>query len=242
MYATDDVLNLRRESYSEAVDASATLLTVDAELGSVTIEAHSQPHVDVQALLRDVDIDVWQEDGRVHVQAVVVRGEEQLTDPGPKADITIKTPAGVSIVAHVVTGTLAVHDLQAPTRTHVITGQTRLSNVEGAMHATTVTGSIEYSGQLSDATHHFAATTGAVRLMIAGVPNARVYAWATTGRVQCDLPLSARRRGGYYTGDHLYGVSGSGEGRMMAEVVTGTVHLGMQETATAPARAVPQVN
>lgn len=216
------------ETFSEELHTDTPTLSIYAETASIRIEPHSFDRVDVEARLRDVQLRVWQEDGNVFVcveNEVALAGQPPLH---PKAEITIKTPANSETYAQIVTGALSVRDIVAAVRTSVITGKTTLSNLHGRISAECVTGNINYAGRLVNGMHRFMATTGAVHLALAEPPDARVYAWATTGRVQCDLALSEKRRGGYFTGDHLYGVSGSGEGRVLAEVVTGSIRIGMR--------------
>jgi hypothetical protein len=100
-----------------------------------------------------------------------------------------------------------------------------LKNLAGRIAASSVTGTIRYDGQLVDDAHRFVTTTGALQINLQQAPDARIYAWATTGRVSCDIPLSHERRGGYPTGDHLYGVAGSGVGRILAEVTSGSIQI-----------------
>lgn len=229
MILTKTLDPVRVETFSEALYTELPTLNLYAETAHVHIESHPFDRVDVEARLRDVELRVWQEDGNVLVHAendVAGEGEPQVR---PKAEIIIKTPAACETYIQIVTGSLFICDLSAAVRTHVITGQTTLQNLDGRISAECVTGNIDYAGRLVDGMHRFMTTTGAVRLALNEPPNARVYAWATTGRVQCDLALSEKRRGGYFTGDHLYGVSGSGEGRVLAEVVTGSIRIGTQE-------------
>lgn len=218
----------RVEMFSEELYTSTPTLNIYAETASIRIETHGFDRVDVEARLRDVQLRVWREDGNVFVYAEneVALAAQALVRP--KAEITIKAPANSETYVQIVTGTLSIRDVVAAVRTSVITGETTLSNLDGRISAECVTGNINYAGRLVNGMHRFMATTGAVHLALAEPPDARVYAWATTGRVQCDLALSEKRRGGYFTGDHLYGVSGSGEGRVLAEVVTGSIRIGMQ--------------
>lgn len=226
MLATKTVDDLRTESYSESLEAiESPALNICVEVGQVTVQTHTLPRVDVEARLRDVDLTVWQENDCVYVQAQNSDSGFAQDDANPKAEIVVTVPADCPLYAQVITGTLTVRDMAGPARTHVITGQSKLENLDGPIHATTVTGAIQYNGRLAGGAHHFAATTGAVNLALTELPDARVYAWATTGNVQCSLPLNATRRGGYLSGDHVYGVAGSGEGRVIAEVVTGSVKL-----------------
>lgn len=229
MILTRTLDETRVESFSEALGTDTPTLNIYAETASIYVEPHSFDRVDVEARLRDVQLRVWQEDGNVLVHA-----ENEVAPDGhpplrPKAEIIIKAPAHCEIYVQIVTGILSIRDIVAAVRCYVITGEINLRDLDGRISAECVTGNIDYKGRLVDGPHRFMATTGAVRLSLHEPPNARVYAWATTGRVQCDLTLSEKRRGGYLTGDHLYGVSGSGEGRVLAEVVTGSIRIGMQE-------------
>lgn len=229
MYATKTVndVGLRQETYSEPLGADANGLRVSAELANITVRTHVQPQVDVEARLREVNLSVWQENGCIYVVAENERNNPARADNRRKAEIVITMPANFPASVHVVTGSARIQDLQAAVCTHIITGQITLMNLGGPVVATTVTGSVHYAGGLAAGSHRFAATTGTVRLALDETPDARVYGWATTGSVQCSWPLTERRRGGYFTGDHVYGVAGSGEGRIVAEVVTGSVHLGV---------------
>lgn len=232
MILTKALNSTRVETFSEELYTDTTTLNIYAETASVRIETHPFHRVDVEARLRDVQLRVWQEDGDVLVHAENVMANDGEPPVRPKAEILVKAPADAETYVQVVTGELSIHDISAAVRSYVITGQTALSNLGGRISAECVTGSINYVGRLVDGMHRFMTTTGAVRLALPEPPNARVYAWATMGRVHCDFALSEKRRGGYFTGDHLYGVSGSGEGRVLAEVVTGSVHIGPQAPAT----------
>lgn len=225
MIVTKTTNRLRYESYREPVPADVATLNIDVETGSVVIQTHDVPRVDVEARLRDVDVHVWREDGGIFVTAENTTMPVAAETVRPRAELVIMIPAACAVRAHVVTGSLEISDLSAAVRTHVITGQTNLNNLQGRITASSVTGSIRYDGRLAEDIHRFAATSGSLRLALHEPPNARIYAWATTGRVHCDLPLSRQRRGGYPTGDHLYGVAGQGVGRVLAEVITGSVHI-----------------
>ncbi|HZD11404.1 MAG TPA: hypothetical protein VE553_08690 [Candidatus Binatia bacterium] len=194
------------------------------EVGSISLKTHAIARVDVEARIEDVEVRVWQEDGCVFIREQKARAGQGMAQP--KADILVTLPPECATLVQVVTGAVAVHNLAAAVQTHVITGKTTLSNLQGPIVATSVTGSINYGGTLVDDMHRFMTTTGSIHLALQEPPNARIYAWATTGHVQCDLALTQKRRGGYLTGDHLYGVSGNGEGRILAEVTTGLVRLG----------------
>ncbi len=226
MILTKTLDPIRVETFSEAFNTDTPTLNLYAETAKVHIETHPFERVDVEARLRDVQLRVWQEDGNVLMHAENEVVGEREPPVRPKAEIIIKAPTGCETYIQIVTGSLSIRDLSAAVRTYVITGQTTLQNLDGRISAECVTGNIDYTGRLVDGMHRFMTTTGAVRLALNEPPNARVYAWATTGRVQCDLALSEKRRGGYLTGDHLYGVSGSGEGRVLAEVVTGSICIG----------------
>lgn len=213
---------VREETYCEPVDALAARFTIYAEIGNIIIKKHAHPRIEVQARLRGVDVRVWREDGDAFLTA---ERDVRAETAQPKAELVILVPGYCEIQAHVVTGSIEISYLSAAVRTHIITGQTKLNHLKGPINATSVTGSIQFKGQLAHDLHRFMATTGSVELALQESPDARIYAWATTGRVYCDLPLSQQRRGGFPTGDHLYGVSGSGAGRVLAEVTTGSVHI-----------------
>ena len=215
----------RHERYSEPVRAEVGTVCMHVESGSVDIRSHDLPSVDVDAHLRGVDVHVWREDDCVFVTAENAPLEADQAAVPRKAEIVVLAPATCDVQVQVVTGSVEIHDVSAAVRSHIITGQTALSNIGGRIVASAVTGSISYQGRLVDDTHRFAATTGSLRLALQEPPNARIYAWSTTGRVLCELPLSQSRRGGLPTGDHLYGVTGSGVGRILAEVTTGSVHI-----------------
>lgn len=215
----------RYENYREPVSADVATLNINVETGSIVIQTHDVSRVDVAASLRDVDVHVWREDNDVFVTAENTAMLVATETARPKAELVIMIPATCAVRAHVLTGSLEINDLSAAAHTHVITGQTNLNNLQGRITASSVTGSIRYEGRLVEDIHRFVATRGSLRLTLHEPPNARIYAWATTGRVHCDLPLSRQRRGGYPTGDHLYGVAGQGVGRIITEVITGSVHI-----------------
>lgn len=229
MILTKTLNATRVETFSEELYTDSATLNIYAETARVRIETHLLDRVDVEARLRDVQLRVWQEDGNVFVHSENDVARDGQAPVRPKAEILIKTPADCETYVQVVTGTLSISDISAAVRTYVITGQTTLRNLKGRISAECVTGNVDYVGCLAEGVHRFMSTTGAVRLALHEPPNARVYAWATTGRVKCDLALSDTRRGGYFIGDHVYGVSGSGEGRVLAEVVTGSVRIGPPE-------------
>lgn len=222
MFLEKTANHIHEEVYSEPVDSRAARLTIDSEIGGVLVQTHPFPRIDVEARLRGVEVRVWHEDDDVFVTAERLRTVKFVD---PKAELFITVPEYCELQAMVVTGSLEVNDLNGALRTHVITGQTELNSVAGRISASAVTGSIKFAGRLANDLHRFVATTGSVVLDLDNAPDARIYAWATTGRVQCDLPLDQQRRGGYPTGDHLYGVCGSGTGRILAEVTTGSVHI-----------------
>ena len=216
---------IRYESFSEQLSGACASLDARMEAGSLTIRTHPIGRVDVEARLYNVELRVWQKNGRVFLRAE----HSESLDAGPsyrrKADVLVTIPSFCDTFVQLVAGNVTVSDVTGPVRTGVITGNTTLCNLQGRVFAATSTGNINYGGLLVDGVHRFIATTGSLHLALQQPPNARIYARATTGKVHCGLPLSGQRRGGRLTGDHLYGVAGSGVGRVQAEVVTGSVHI-----------------
>lgn len=223
--ATKTKRHVRQEYHSEPVAPDAAALSMYIETGRVILTTHAAARVEVEAHLRDVDMRVWREGDCVHIAVENVTTSLASDEIDPEAELLLSVPATCGILAHVVTGAVEINDLAADVRTHVITGSTCLRNVAGRIAASAVTGTIKYEGRLTDDTHRFVTTTGALQLNLQQPPDARIYGWVTTGRVFCDLPLSHERRGGFPTGDHLYGVAGSGVGRILAEVTTGSIQI-----------------
>ena len=220
----------RYESYSEQLIGECASLDARVEAGSLAIRTHSVARIDIEARLRNVELRVWQKDGRVFLRAENSEPQVAGHPIRREAQILVTVPSFCETFVQMVAGNLNVSDVTAAVRTHVITGKTTLNNLQDRVFATSLTGSIHYDGLLVDGVHRFMTTTGSLRLSLQQLPNARIYARTTIGKVHCGLPLSGQRRGGRLLGDQLYGVAGSGLGRVQAEVVTGSVHIGSIST------------
>jgi len=220
--------------YFEEVIEEQDKLNIFVEVGSVDVYPHDGRVVIVEAEARHMDLTMNRDGDTLFVQAKCDEAwrstSRKLSSPfsndNPRAHLTIHAPVDCQVQVKVITGKLSIRGVAAPVTTRVVTGQTRLEDLGGPIWAKTVTGNIYYHGALASDNHRFEATTGRISLSLSQVPDAQLDARTTTGRIHCALPLTNQidktRRG---PGSRLTGNLGSGEGRIAARIVTGSLHL-----------------
>jgi DUF4097 and DUF4098 domain-containing protein YvlB len=220
--------------YFEELVEEQDKLNVFVEVGSVSVYPHDGRIVIVEAEAQHMNLTMNRNENTLFVQAKCDEAWRNtsrklswpFSDHNPRAHLTIHAPIDCQLQVKVITGKLSIRGVAAPVTTRVVTGQTRLEDLGGPIWAKTVTGNIYYQGALANDNHRFEATTGRISLSLSQVPDAQLDARTTTGRIHCGLPLSDKtdqtHRG---PGSRLTGNLGSGEGRIAARIVTGSLHL-----------------
>lgn len=219
--------------FEERVEAQSKLNVV-VEVGSVEIQPGNSHVVTVEAEARHMNVTVSRSEGTLYVRAE--RDEAWRNQPrkmrwlfgddSPRAHLTIHAPIDCQLQVKVITGKLSIRGVAAPVTTRVITGRTTLEDLKGPIYAKTVTGNITYQGSLVNDNHRFEATTGRILLSLSEIPNAQLDARTTTGRIRCSLPLTVKTgEPRHWLGSRLTGTLGTGEGRIAARIVTGSLQL-----------------
>ncbi len=142
----------------------------------------------------------------------------------PEAHLTIQVPTDCAVNAKMITGSLSVSGIEARVNGRLITGSAKLTDLDGPISAKTVTGNLTYHGQLSADTHHFKTVTGAVRLNLTHLPDARLDARTDVGGIHSEFGETAVTLQNF-VGGRLQDVLGSGQGHIKIRAVTGSIHL-----------------
>lgn len=211
----------------------ACKLDVDLEVGSVEIKAHNGRYIAVAVEYENMEIDVQRQGNTMFVRAEVDHNSHEATSwlekllswSHHKARFTIKVPVDCEINSSTITGKTAVSDINAPVTIRTTTGSTLLANIGGPIYAKTITGKLDYNGILTDDQHRFETTTGSICLRLRKEPNAMVDASTTTGKLHIDFPLHKRSENNHITGGRVKGMLGSGNGRIKAKIITGSLSV-----------------
>lgn len=217
--------------YFEEPVGEESKLNVLVEVGSVEIWPHDENLITIEVEARHMEVTTDRNENTIFVRAE--RDEAWLQkkllrlfmNDNPEAHLTIHVPTNCQVDSKVITGGLSIESITAPVTARTVTGRIGLTNLSGPIYAKTVTGSIQYQGELTVAHHRFETTTGHISLNLSRVPDAQLDAQTTTGHIHCDLPLVEKRHKRTIPGDQLSGVLGSGQGRVVARVVTGKIEL-----------------
>ncbi|MCB9418609.1 MAG: hypothetical protein H6667_02305 [Ardenticatenaceae bacterium] len=231
------------QQFEEQLSKGPVSLKVTNEIGSITIVPGSDDirtiHVDAES--RGMIITVSRSDNTVTVRAEreeawrnpieQIRG--LFTNEHPEAHLTIQVPVDCDVNAKMITGSLSISGIDGVVNGRTVTGSAKLTNLGGPINAKTVTGKLSYNGRLSDDIHHFKTVTGAVKLNLAHLPNARLDARTDVGGIHYEFlkgtatstSLSAGVTTQNMVGSRLQDVLGSGQGHIKIRVATGSIHL-----------------
>ncbi len=223
------------QQFEEQLTKGPASLKVTNEIGSITIvpgsDGNRTIHVDAES--RGMVVTVSRSDNTVTVRA---EREEAWRNPieqirglfnneHPKADLTIQVPADCDVNAKMITGSLSIGGIDGVVNGRTVTGSTKLTNLGGPINAKTVTGKLSYNGRLSDDTHQFKTVTGAVKLNLTDLPNARLDARTDVGGIQCDFVKGTAVTTQNIVGSRLQNVLGNGQGYIKIRVATGGIQL-----------------
>lgn len=218
-----------RQKFSEQFQPGPRAVDVYVELGNVELRSHESDAAAVEVTSRHMDVHVQMKENTLYIHVEQRKGWRDASGLSkakqPKAELLIELPADCQVHAKNVCGQLIIDDFDAPISTHVITGNTYLKDCDGPLDAKAVTGAIRYQGCLAPQNHQFHVTTGAVELALAKLPDARLDMAAGVGSIHCEYPVANASRSRYVTGDKLKGLLGSGDGRIKARTITGSVRL-----------------
>lgn len=224
---------MKNYHFEESLPEKGSKLNLDVEVGEVTIHTHENGRfLTIDADLEQMSIDVSRREGQVfvHVQKADENNEGSpvtrlFKNVNAKAIITIHVPADCELNTRIVAGSLTVDGIAAPVTSRMTAGRTDLRNITGPIYAKTVTGDLGYSGILTAEQHRFETTTGRVRLHLQQTPDAYLDARTVTGSIRCKLPLNELKSSRHLVGEQISGVSGSGKGRIRAQVTTGSISV-----------------
>lgn len=223
------------QQFAEQLTEGPASLKVTNEIGSITIVPGSDDGrtVHVNAESRGMIITVSRSNNTVTVRAErdeawrnpIEHVKNLFTDEYPKAHLTIQVPADCAVNAKMVTGSLSISGINGVVNGRTVTGSAKLANLGGPINAKTVTGKLSYDGRLSDDTHHFKTVTGAVKLNLTELPDARLDARTDVGGIHCEFSKGTAVTPQNMVGSRLQDVLGSGQGHIKIRVATGGIHL-----------------
>lgn len=226
---------METQQFEEQLTKGPASLKVTNEIGTITIVPGSDDDrtIHVNAESRGMVIIVSRSDNTVTVRAE--REEawrnplEQLkglfTNEHPEAHLIIQVPADCDVNAKIITGSLAISGIDGVVNGRVITGSAKLTNLGGPINAKTVTGKLSYNGRLTNDTHHFKTVTGAVKLNLTHLPDARLDARTDVGGIHCEFLKGTAVTAQNMVGSRLRDVLGSGQGHVKIRVATGGIQL-----------------
>lgn len=219
-----------KHHFEEVVGKKGSKLHLHVEVGTAVIHTHHEPSIIIDAETENMTISVSRSGDTVSVRVEHEDGwaetiKKWMKQQPVRSSLTVLVPPECEVQSRVITGKLEVRDVQAPVSARLTTGKALLSSLGGPVYAKAVTGNIRYTGNLVEDNHTFKVTTGNINLQFHDEPNARLSARATTGSIQCDLPLAKESQQRQWVGAKLKGVLGSGDGQIRASIVTGNVRL-----------------
>ncbi len=211
----------------------ACTLNVDIKVGSVEIDSHNGRFISVDVQFEAMDIDVYRQENTLFIKAVTEKSSDNTQSwvqkllQGSKSTthFKINVPENCTINGNIITGKTVVTNVNAPVTVRTTTGSTQLRNIGGPIYAKTVTGKLTYDGILTDEQHRFETITGSIRLRLHKEPNVMVDASTITGKLNVDFPLHKKSEKRHVTGGRVKGMLGSGNGRIKAKIITGSLSI-----------------
>lgn len=223
------------QQFEEQLTKGPASLKVTNEIGSITIMpgSNDDPTIHINAESRGMVITVSRSDNTITVRAEREKAWRTplehlrglFTNEHPEAHLTIRVPADCDVNAKTITGSLSIGGIDGVVNGRVVTGSAKLTNLGGPINAKTVTGKLSYYGRLSDDTHHFKTVTGAVRLNLTHLPNARLDARTDVGGIHCQFSKGTAVTAQNMIGSRLRDVLGSGQGHIKIRVATSGIQL-----------------
>jgi len=137
-------------------------------------------------------------------------------------DFEVLVPAGVSLVARTVNGSVEAESLAGPVEAHTVNGHVEVSTSRQA-EASTVNGSITARlGSAGSEGLDFTTVNGSITLDLPGTMDADLSAATVNGRIETDFPITVSGSIGRH---HLAGTLGKGGPRLQLETVNGSIRL-----------------
>lgn len=172
---------------------------------------------------------------RGHLEVSNVSGSVNVRDLG--SSLSVESVSGSVTAANVATdvrvenvsGRISITNTRGAVSVETVSGSIAIDGAAGQrVHATTVSGSIEFTGALSPTgRYEFETHSGGASLALAGNSNAAISVETFSGSVRNDFPGAVRRRNADPEDDrtNFDYVIGQGAGRVRVETFSGSVHI-----------------
>lgn len=206
-------------------------LTIEVTIGSVRIDGWDRDEVDIVVARRvpsaadqaRLPVVIDDTPSRVVIRAVQADGG---TDPGLRADITVKVPRAALIESvRVLEGRIALNGFGGSISADVRRGPIEAGEVTGSLRLESGIGDVAVSGArlAPGGVLRLRTFNGDVRLRLSERPaNARIMALALNGEITSTLPLTMRQAWGPRWGEATLG---AGEPVISIDVVSGTIEI-----------------
>ena len=172
---------------------------------------------------------------RGHLEVSNVSGSVNVRDIG--SSLSVESVSGAVTAANVasdvrienVSGRIVVTNTRGSVTVETVSGSIGIDGAAGQrVHATTVSGSIDFTGAVSPTgRYEFETHSGGANLALAGNSNGAISVETFSGSVRNDFPGAVRRRNGDPEDDrtNFDYVIGQGAGRVRVETFSGSVHI-----------------
>lgn len=206
-------------------------LTIDVTVGSVRIDGWERDeveivverHVPTAADQARLPIEIEDTPSRVAIRAVQADGG---TDPGLRADLTVKVPRAALIESiRVLEGRIAINGFGGSISADVRRGPIAAGDVTGTLRLETGIGDLDVTGArlAAGGVMRLRTFNGDVRLRLSERPaNARILALALNGDITSTIPLTMKQAWGPRWGEATLG---AGDPVISIDVVTGTIEI-----------------
>jgi DUF4097 and DUF4098 domain-containing protein YvlB len=153
------------------------------------------------------------------------RGNDRR-DARVDVDFTVRVPAGVELIAGVVTGDVMANGLRSDVSAHSVSGDVAVSTT-GVVEAGTVSGSLDVEmGSLDWTRLSFNTVSGDITLRMPAGLGAEIDFESLSGDLDTDFDLVVdRRRDGRYVGSRVEGTIGAGGRALSFHTVSGDVRI-----------------
>jgi hypothetical protein len=209
--APDGVAQVVAEKSGRSTDFDEVEIRVVEEADGVTICAVYHPDDYVGD---DCDLDDRRRDDN--------RGRNTRVD----VDFTVRVPAGVELIAGVVTGDVIAQGLRSDVSAHSVSGDVIVSTT-GLAEAGTVSGALNVEmGSLDWTRLSFNTVSGDITLRLPAGLGAEVDFQSLSGDLDTDFDLVVdRRRDGRFVGSRVEGTIGDGSRALSFHTVSGDVRI-----------------
>ena len=154
------------------------------------------------------------------------RDSNRNRDTSVDVDFTVRVPAGVELIATVVTGDVEARGLRSNVSAHSVSGDVLVST-SGVVEAGTVSGEMDLAmGSLEWTRLSFNTVSGDITLRLPEGLGAEVDFESLSGELDTDFDLRVdRRRDGRWVGSRVEGTIGAGGRQLAFHTVSGNVRL-----------------